>query len=249
MWCGHRPAMMTGGAGGLTCSTIPLMNTIVAIGAHIGDAELMAGPLLSEAAQQGHRVHLVALTAGERGHRTKSPDVYLPQKVAEGKDFAASIGADFTVFDQADASLANSPEVVSQLRDLLLEFHANTVISHWKGSWHPDHVAAHEVTEAACFQASISGPDKPSWIRQVLYAENWEDMEGFAPTVSHPISDAAFQTWLSAIQRHEFARGEASGFRYIDYYTALMTLRGCLADSPRAVALMPKASGPTDLFL
>lgn len=42
------------------------------------------------------------------------------------------------------------------------------------------------------------------------------------------------------------ARGETYGFRYIDYYTAQLTMRGCLARTDRAVAL---SSGDGRLYL
>ena len=48
--------------------------------------------------------------------------------------------------------------------------------------------------------------------------------------------DRAYELWREGIQEHAFARGETYGFRYIDYYTALMTTRGCLASYPRACA-------------
>jgi hypothetical protein len=73
-------------------------------------------------------------------------------------------------------------------------------------------------------------------IRTFLHAENWEDMEGFHPSLYVPIPDEAFYRWVSAIRHQAFARGETYGFRYIDYYTALMTTRGCLAGYPRACA-------------
>jgi hypothetical protein len=71
----------------------------------------------------------------------------------------------------------------------------------------------------------------------VLHAENWEDEEGFQPSVYVPIPDEALTRWRDAIEGQAFARGETYGFRYIDYYTALMALRGCRAGTARAVAL------------
>ena len=42
-------------------------HTILAIGAHVGDAELTAGALLATCAVHGGRAVTLALTAGEKG--------------------------------------------------------------------------------------------------------------------------------------------------------------------------------------
>ena len=43
------------------------MKTIMAVGAHTGDAQLTSGLLLARHAQQGDRIITLDLTAGERG--------------------------------------------------------------------------------------------------------------------------------------------------------------------------------------
>ena len=45
----------------------PKKHTVLAIGAHIGDAELTAGALLAACAVQGGKAVTLALTAGEKG--------------------------------------------------------------------------------------------------------------------------------------------------------------------------------------
>jgi N-acetylglucosamine malate deacetylase 1 len=108
-------------------------------------------------------------------------------------------------------------------------------VGHWKHSIHTDHVNACLLSARARFLAGlpIEGAPRHS-VSKLLYAENWEDMEGFQPSVSYPIPDEAFRLWREAIAGQAFARGETYGFRYLDYYTALMTMRGCLARVPRA---------------
>lgn len=76
----------------------------------------------------------------------------------------------------------------------------------------------------------------------MLYAENLEDQEVFEPDRYVPISGEAFARWRAAIGRQACARGETYGFRYIDYYTALMTMRGCLRGVDRACALSSGAA-------
>lgn len=49
---------------------------------------------------------------------------------------------------------------------------------------------------------------------------------------------------MRVLQSHESIRGGISRFRYLDYYTALGTVRGCLANFGKAVALMAAGGAP-----
>jgi LmbE family N-acetylglucosaminyl deacetylase len=228
--------------------------TVLAVGAHIGDMDLTAGPTLAKLILEGADATIVALTPGERGHPRLSPAEYKKQKLAEGSAFATAIGADFMVFDQSDGFLRDTDEVALELATVIREKQPDTLITHWKHSIHSDHENAARLSERARFLAGLpidpseepTGPNADlvrklaalprHGVRSFLHAENWEDMEGFQPTQYVPIPDEAFYRWISAIRHQAFARGETYGFRYIDYYTALMTTRGCLAGYPRACA-------------
>jgi LmbE family N-acetylglucosaminyl deacetylase len=226
---------------------------VLAVGAHIGDMDLTAGPTLAKLVLEGASATIVALTPGERGHPRMTPADYKQQKIAEGTAFAEAIGADFIVLDHSDGFLPDTDDVAIQLATIIREKQPDTIITHWKHSIHRDHEHAAAVTERARFLAGLpleadeDFPEHPALmakltavprhgVRTFLHAENWEDMEGFEPTMYVPIPDEAFYRWVSAIRHQAFARGETYGFRYIDYYTALMTTRGCLASYPRACA-------------
>jgi N-acetylglucosamine malate deacetylase 1 len=212
---------------------------VLAVGAHIGDMDLTAGPTLAKLVLDGANVTIIALTPGERGHPRLSPSEYKKQKIAEGEAFATAIGADFIVLDHSDGFLPDTDDVALELARVIREKQPDTLITHWKHSIHRDHEHAARLSERARFLAGLPMDDHAlprHSIRTFLHAENWEDMEGFHPSLYVPIPDEAFYRWVSAIRHQAFARGETYGFRYIDYYTALMTTRGCLAGYPRATA-------------
>ncbi|TDE10141.1 PIG-L deacetylase family protein [Jiangella asiatica] len=216
--------------------------TVMAVGGHIGDMDLAAGPLLAQVVQDGGRAVLVALTPGERGHPRLGVDEYRARKIAEGQAFAAAIGAEFHVFDDlSDGFLTPTDDVAARLARLIRAAEPDWLIAHWKHSIHTDHENASTVAERARFLAGL-----PGWapsdgdqhaVGRLLYAENWEDDRGFAADTYVAVSEPAFQRWRAAIEGQAFARGETYGFRYIDYYTAQLTMRGCLARTDRAVAL------------
>lgn len=226
--------------------TVPEPRTVLAVGAHIGDMDLTAGPLLAEHVLAGGRGVLLALTPGERGHPRLSPDEYKAQKLAEGEEFARDIGAEFRCFDDlSDGFLATDDEVALRLADVIREVRPEVLVVHWPHSIHSDHEHAAQLALRARYLAGLPlERERPRHgVATVLHAENWEDQQDFTPDRYVPVSPAAFRRWRDAIGKQAFARGETYGFRYIDYYTALLTLRGCLARTERAVALATAEPG------
>jgi len=215
-----------------------LSRNVLAIGGHIGDMDLTAGPTLAKLVLEGANATIVALTAGERGHPRLSPAEYRQQKVAEGEAFATAIGADFMVLEHSEGFLPDSDEVALELATIIREKQPDTVITHWRHSRQRDHERAAKLAERARYLADLPmDHELPRHaVRTFLYGENAEDLQSFEPSAYVPIPDEAFYRWVSAIRHQAFARGETDGFRHIDYYTALMTMRGCLAGYPRACA-------------
>lgn len=212
---------------------------ILAIGAHIGDMDLAAGPMLAAHALAGDSVRLLALTPGERGHPRMTPADYKAQKVAEGERFAETIGAEFEVFDDLSDGYLDDDEVTAmRVADRIAEHRPDVVVAHWPRSIHTDHVNASRLAERGRFLAGLPDDDGTITHRtaQLVYTENWEDADGFAPTTYVRVPDEAFELWRQAIGGQAFARGETYGFRYIDYYSAQLVMRGCLAGVPRACA-------------
>ncbi|MET7283130.1 PIG-L family deacetylase [Kribbella sp. NPDC005582] len=224
-----------------------MTRTVLAIGAHIGDMDLTAGPTLAKLILDGANVAIVALTPGERGHPRLTPAEYKKQKIAEGEAFATAIGADFIVLNHSDGFLPDTDEAAAELATVIRHHQPDTLITHWRQSRHRDHEHAARLTTRARYLADLPlDPSDPPHlqpladlprhpVRTLLHTENWQDMDGFHPTLYVPIPDEAFYRWISAIRHQPFARGE-QGFRHIDYYTALLTTRGCLAGYPRAAA-------------
>ena len=216
--------------------------TYLAIGAHIGDMDLTAGPLLAKASLAGHRTCFLALTPGERGHPKVSPKEYKKQKISEGRDFAEQLGSEFKVLDHSDGFLPSTQEVQLEVADIIRDLKPDVVIAHWNDSIHTDHVNASVIAEQGRFYAGLPMKhDLPRHgVERFVYAENWEDQENFDPAMYVEIPKEAYELWHKAIQVHAFARGETYGFMYIDYYSALMRAKGCLAGVKRACAFADK---------
>jgi len=200
--------------------------TLVVIGAHIGDCEVMAGGIAAKAVEEGWRVHFIHMTGGEKGHPNLPPEDYLKQKRKEARDFAEHIGLEVHFMPYKDGELEETVDVKLKLAELLREIEPRVILTHWRGSFHKDHIATHNIVMDAVFYAgnrwtSIKG--KPCWAK-VFFAENWEDHEGYQPEIYIDIS-SVFDKWINALQKCAFARGE-TGFNYIDYYSSLAKIRG-----------------------
>ncbi|HXT38277.1 MAG TPA: PIG-L family deacetylase [Chloroflexota bacterium] len=213
---------------------------VLAVGGHAADMEFTAGPTIAKYTAAGAEAVFLHLTAGEMGHPRLSGQEYAKQKIEEAHRAAGILGAEARFLPYPDAGLPRNDEVAYQIADVIREVRPDVLITHWRGSFHSDHVNTHYNTMQALFYAGLPAIKRahpahsPSTI---LFPENWEDMDDFAPDLFLDISDV-YDRWIEAASQYELFSGSVSGFRYREYYEALAVMRGCLAGFKRAVALM-----------
>lgn len=213
--------------------------TIMAVGAHIGDAQLTCGMVLAKHAMQGDKIVVVDLTAGERGTPLGlTPEEFRPKNVAAAKEFATMLGGESVVFDIPDGELVHDKEICVKLARVMREYQVDAVMYHWQNSLHEDHEAAHKITKDAIFYASLPtfpiDDLSPAPIRRTLYAENWEDPTGFTPYVYIDVTEA-FPLWKDAVCKLWLTE-HSRDFKYLQYYDALSRARGALIRKERASA-------------
>ncbi len=213
--------------------------TIMAIGGHVGDAELTSGGVLATLSLKGWKVVTLALTGGERGnppHLTVAE--YRKQKEQEAAAFAEMMGGEAVILPYADGELPDTQEVRFEVCDQIRKYKPKVLLTHWKNSIHKDHEATHRIVKDAQFFAGL-----PSFERELsahyaggpYYAQNWEDPTGFEPYAYVEVSEEGFALWQKAIQTHWFAIHSPS-FHYAEYYSHLMKCNGYLARKPYAEA-------------
>lgn len=212
---------------------------IMAIGGHIGDAELTSGGVLATLSLKGWKIVTVALTAGERGNPAHlSVAEYREQKIQEAEKFAEMLGGEAIVFEYVDGELPDTQEVRYQLCDVIRKYRPKVLITHWKNSMHKDHELTYKITKDAQFFAglpSIEREEKAHFAAGPYYAQNWEDPIGFEPYTYVEVTEEGFALWKQAIQHHWFALNSKS-FKYAEYYEHLMKCNGYLARKPYAEA-------------
>jgi LmbE family N-acetylglucosaminyl deacetylase len=204
--------------------------TIMAIGAHTGDAQLTCGMLLTRYAMEGHRVIIVDLTAGERGAPPGiAIDEFRARNVYGARAFAEQLNGESIVLDVSDGELYPSRDLEFQLAGIMRERRVDTVLYHWKNSLHKDHIYAHELSKNAVFFAALptyEHPLPPAPIAGTMMPENWEDAEGFVPYHYFDVTEA-FPLWKKAIVHLWLAEHSLSS-KYLRYYEALSICRGAL---------------------
>jgi LmbE family N-acetylglucosaminyl deacetylase len=203
--------------------------SILVVGAHAFDAEVIAGPLAANAAGRGAAVTFLHLTMGEQGHPCLIPKHYSAQKEEEAGRAAGRLGVSVRNLGLRDAFLPNDDETALKVCDVVRELKPEVVITHWHGSWHKDHRAAAELTRTGMLFAALptlNRTEAAHTAQLLLFGENWEDDEGFSPEHLVDVTDG-FEAWRAAVHEYELARG-LSSFPYVDYYSALYRMRGCL---------------------
>ncbi|MBN1514311.1 MAG: PIG-L family deacetylase [Phycisphaerae bacterium] len=212
---------------------------LLAIGAHIGDAEITAGLLVAKYAAAGHRTTMLHLTAGEKGNPKMDVAQYRRQRVREAEAAAAKLGAqDCIVLDHPDGELHADQDTIHEMCDLIRRLKPDIVLTHWRGSFHRDHRAAYEITMEGGFLAALPGIERSApahLIRGLYYLENWEDMDEYHPDLWVDVS-AVFDTWVAGCREHQLLRGEVS-FGYLHYYCGLAAKRGAEVGVKYAVSV------------
>jgi LmbE family N-acetylglucosaminyl deacetylase len=227
--------------------------SILVVGAHAFDAEVIAGPMAYVAASKGCAVTFLHLTMGEQGHRCLSPKLYAAQKRQEAGRFAERLGIAWRTLDEPDTLLKNDDATALKLAVVIRELKPEVVVTHWRGSWHKDHATASELSKNAVFFAALPTVELglPAHNPQLLlFGENWEDDEEFKPTYLVDVTPG-FEPWREASLQYELARG-LSSFPYMDYYSSLYRLRGCLRGTQYAQAFATTShswNAGTGLFL
>lgn len=204
---------------------------LMAIGGHIGDAELTCGGVLATASLRGDKIVTVALTGGERGappHMSVAD--YRIQKEQEARTFAEMLGGEAVVLPYVDGELPETEEVKFQLCDIIRQYKPDVLMTHWKNSMHKDHMATHRIVNDAQFYAGLATMERPlppHYAAGPYYAENWEDAEDYVPYTYVEVTPEGFDLWYKAISTHWFTVHSTS-FHYRDFYATLMKMRGYL---------------------
>ena len=212
---------------------------IMAIGAHIGDAELTCGKTLAKHSILGDCVTTVAVTAGERGAPPGSDSAkieeFRKQNIASAEEFAAALGGKFINVGYPDGEAPDDKELRLKLCDIIRAEKPDAVLTHWIHSMHVDHETTSKAVNDAIYFAGLMGLERdnpPHGASGPYYAENWEDSHGFVPYIYVDVTEG-YDLWEGAVKKLWLTLN-SPWFKYLEYYDALSRSRGALAHKKRA---------------
>lgn len=165
-------------------------HTVLAIGAHVGDAELTAGALLATCAVHGGKAVTLALTAGEKGAPIGADiAAYRADKIAQAEAFARDLGGEAYVLQYEDGLVPDNDEIRFAVCDIIRKVKPDIIVTHHAQSMHKDHAACHRIVVDAWFYAAIEGfrRELPRHFAQKLY---------FAETGRMPRDLSPMSTWM-----------------------------------------------------
>jgi len=216
---------------------------IAAFGAHAGDMEITAGALLMKYSHHGASTMTIHALRPS-GKWAKPPNLTVEQYAQQRYDQAFQVGkllgTQIRFMGYKEGEPFESEDMISKVCGVLADFEPDIVLTHWKGSYHPDHILTflnvNEGINRAKNNASTKGKPSPR-VRGFFFPENWEDPQGFQHDIYVDVSDQ-LEAYIDAISLYDFTDGKYSGFDYIGYYRALARLRGIEARCKYAQVFM-----------
>ena len=200
---------------------------IMAVGAHILDAEITCGMTLAKHSMQGDKITTVALTAGEGGH-PEGMDIedFRKMNIEGATKFAETLGGKFICMNYTDSGVPETEEIYDAFADLVRREKPDIILTHWSESYHEDHALTSKIVRIGVRRAAfVPSKTLPAhFVRSILYAENWEDEKGFIPYIYVDVTDS-FELWREAV-KNIYAATRSTYFDYLGYYDALSLTRG-----------------------
>lgn len=227
--------------------------TVLGIGAHPDDLEILCGGTLARLADEGHEVHLCVLTDGSLGSPDPAPEQTAAQRYAEAAAATAVIGGVLHWVGEPDGFLCTGPPQRRAVVEVIRRAQPDLMIIHSAQDYHPDHRAASQLavdarllsTASALPLAAAALTTPPQiWFMDTLGSaeflpETWVDTTAVADRKAEMIACHRSQ--------NDLMRAEA-GFDYVDLARRQGSARGLqcgteFAEAFRALTTFPSSPG------
>lgn len=157
-------------------------------------------------ARAGHRVVFVSLTNGVTGHHQMGGIELALRRKREAEVAAAIAGIEYQVLDIPSGELMPDLPTRRRMITLLREIRPDLIMSHRPNDYHPDHRAAAQLVQDACYLATVPNnvPLSPALLEMpvvVYFHDSFQKPVPFVPDVAVDIDDV-IETKLDMLHSH-----------------------------------------------
>lgn len=129
---------------------------VLAIGCHPDDLEIGCGGTLAKLASAGHRVTMVHVANGDKGHKVIPSERLKVIRAAEAKAAGDLIGAKVIGLDIPDLAVkADSDKLIRALVEVIRESEPEYIITHPPEDYMKDHMEVSKAVFDASFAATV----------------------------------------------------------------------------------------------
>jgi LmbE family N-acetylglucosaminyl deacetylase len=129
--------------------------TVLAVGAHPDDIEMLCAGTLAKYAGAGHKVYMCHAANGNKGHFVIPSDELRLIRREEAKAAAAIIGAESISLDFPDCEIPPTKDGLDRFIDLIRQTRPDIIITHPPYDYMPDHVMVGKHVFDASFHATL----------------------------------------------------------------------------------------------
>ncbi|MEE9379064.1 MAG: bacillithiol biosynthesis deacetylase BshB1 [Candidatus Lokiarchaeia archaeon] len=140
---------------------------ILVIGAHPDDAEIGCGGTIAHYKKRGKKVGILELSDGE-----PTPFGTVEKRMVEAKAASEILQLDIRItLDMTNRYIENTIENRKKVSEVIRKYKPHILITYPSNDWHPDHIAYHQIVNAAKFQAKLTKtePEYPEYSPKYVF--------------------------------------------------------------------------------
>ena len=178
--------------------------TILAVGAHPDDLEILCGGTLAKYAKLGHTVVMAHILNGDKGHYTMDSETLAKVRKKESESAAGTIGSKAISIDIPDGQMFSDLGTRMQVMDLIRSAKPDVIFTHSPNDYMLDHITTSELVcdasylaSAPLFKTKIEAHDK---IPPVFFMDTLSGID-FIPTEYVDVTDC-FEAKKKMVKQH-----------------------------------------------